>query len=99
MIWLKGRVSQELAELRKDVEAALSAAENAGRYNPEHRPFSPHITLAKMNADEWHKLGEKPNIEENFKFGFNAASIDVMESELKRGGAEYTILESCPLGD
>ncbi|MDD5589884.1 MAG: RNA 2',3'-cyclic phosphodiesterase [Candidatus Portnoybacteria bacterium] len=99
MIWLKGKISEELADLRSDLETALSASENAGGYSAERRPFSPHISLARINMEEWHKLVERPNIEENFKFGLNAASIEVMQSDLKRSGAEYAILESCPLGE
>jgi 2'-5' RNA ligase len=96
MIWLKGKINDELASLISDLEKALVSGEAV--FRAEKRPFSPHITLAKINMEEWHKLGEIPNIEENFKLGLNAATIDVMESELRRDGAEYTILESCPLG-
>ena len=33
---------------------------------------------------------------EEINLNFEVNSIDVMESELKRGGPEYTILESFP---
>ena len=48
--------------------------------------------------EQWRNLQEKPQIEQDFKAIVPVASIDVMESDLKRDGAEYTILEVCPLG-
>jgi 2'-5' RNA ligase len=40
---------------------------------------------------------EKPKIDEDISLNFQVKSIEVMESQLKRGGAEYTILESFEL--
>ena len=40
---------------------------------------------------------ERPIVEREFFLKFDVKSIEVMESRLKRGGAEYTILESAPL--
>jgi 2'-5' RNA ligase len=62
--------------------------------------FSPHITLGRIRTWEWRKIEpeERPAIEEEINLNFGVNSIEVMESQLKRGGAEYTILESAPLG-
>lgn len=98
MIWLKGKPSGEIAGLKEGLESALSSSEKINPFKIEKRPFSPHITLARINMGEWYKLKEAPVIEQDFKFSFNVASVEVMESDLKYDGAEYTILESCPLG-
>jgi 2'-5' RNA ligase len=42
---------------------------------------------------------EVPRIDEPINHTFLVESIDVMESELKKGGPKYTILESLKLGE
>lgn len=98
MIWLKGRASEELSKIKQELENALTSSEKVAPFKIERRPFSPHITLARMKMGEWHQLDELPRIEQDFKQSVPVASLDVMESDLKRDGAEYTILELCPLG-
>ena len=96
MIWVKGQKSQELSDLKKDLESALLEKVN---FHQENRAFSPHITLGRIKAFEWKRIEpeERPQVEEDINFNFEVNSIEVMESELKRGGPEYTILESSPL--
>lgn len=98
MIWLKGRPSDELIQIRKELEENLISSEGVGNFNIEKHPFSPHITLARVKIGQWRNLSSSPEVEQDFKASLAVNSIDVMESELKRDGAEYTILESCPLG-
>lgn len=98
MIWLEGKASKDLTELKAELDEALASSEILRSFRPERRPFSPHINLARIKMEEWRSLGETPKIEQDFKFSFNVANIDVMESDLRSDGAEYTILESCPLG-
>ena len=59
----------------------------------------PHITLGRIKSWEFRRIEpeERPKIAEEIDLTFEVNSIDVMESELKRGGPDYTILESCPL--
>ena len=61
--------------------------------------LSPHITLGRIKTWEWRRLEpeERPEIEEEINLSFEVNSIEVMESQLKRGGSSYSILESCPL--
>jgi 2'-5' RNA ligase len=99
MIWLKGKASEELSKIKKETENALMSSANIGSFRTEQRSFAPHITLARMKMGEWHKLDQLPKIEQDFKHSVWAASLDIMEIDLKRDGAEYTILESCPLGE
>ena len=41
---------------------------------------------------------ERPEIDEDVDISFSVDSIEVMESELKKGGSEYEIIESVGLG-
>ena len=60
-----------------------------------------HITLARLRQWEFNKIEpeEKPEINEDINLTFEVNSIEVMESELKRGGPNYIVLESCRLAD
>jgi len=96
LIWLEGEKSEELSSLKKDLDKLLSEAIG---FIPERRDFMSHITLARIRKWEWQKIEpeEKPDVHENLSLDFEVRSIEVMESELKRGGARYTILESVEL--
>jgi len=43
------------------------------------------------------EIDERPEVSEQISLGFTAASLEIMESKLRRGGAEYTILQSTKL--
>jgi len=93
MIWAEGEKSKELSALRQDLENSLT---KSIRFIPENRTFAPHITLARIKEWEWKRIEpeERPEINEKVDLFFAVESIEVMESELKRGGPIYTILES-----
>lgn len=97
MVWAVGDKSEELALLRQDLEKFLLQKVS---FIPENRGSAPHITLARISAWQWRKIEpeERPQINENIDLTFTVESIEVMESELKRGGPQYTILESHTLG-
>ncbi len=59
----------------------------------------PHITLGRIKTWEFRRLEpeERPEINEDIDLNFEVNSIEIMESQLKRGGPEYTVLESIPL--
>lgn len=61
--------------------------------------ITPHITLGRLRMWEFRKMEpeERPEINEGIDIKFEVSSIEVMESRLKRGGPDYSILESCPL--
>lgn len=98
MVWVQGEKSSEISKLKNDLEKAIAASANL-RFSPESLIFSPHITLARIQAWQFRKMEpeEKPGINEEINLNFEVNSIEVMESELRRGGAEYIILESAPL--
>ena len=58
--------------------------------------LSPHITLGRIRKWEWQRIEpeERPSIDEEIDLSFSVDSIELMESVLKKGGPEYTILES-----
>jgi 2'-5' RNA ligase len=59
----------------------------------------PHITLGRIKTWQFRQTEpeERPEINEDINLNFEVNSIEVMESQLKRGGAEYIILESFQL--
>jgi 2'-5' RNA ligase len=97
MVWVIGEKSNTLANLKSDLENELSGRVG---FQPENRAFTPHITLARIRKWEFREIEreDRPEINEDISLTFEVSSIEVMESFLKRGGAEYAVLESAPLG-
>jgi RNA 2',3'-cyclic 3'-phosphodiesterase len=100
MIWAIGEKSKEFSAIRKDLDDLLLGSEEI-RFSADGKEFSPHITLARIRAWEWVKIEpeERPQINEDVDINFSVDSIEVMESQLKRGGPNYEIIESFPLGN
>lgn len=98
MVWALGEKLKEFSALKNDLDNMLLGSQKI-RFLAENKEFSPHITLARIKTWEWSKIEpeERPEIEEDVDINFFVDSIEVMESELKRGGAEYEILGSFPL--
>ncbi|MGD0576893.1 MAG: RNA 2',3'-cyclic phosphodiesterase [Candidatus Staskawiczbacteria bacterium] len=98
MIWAEGEKSGELADLKNDLQESLLEKIS---FRPESREFHPHITLARIREMEFRNfdLEEVPEVNEAVDLVFTVESIEVMESELKRGGPVYTTLESHVLGE
>ena len=98
MVWVNGEQSEELGRLQKALETALLSNPNITLESEDaiNKNFSPHITLGRVVQWQWAKLEpeEIPELNKDFLHNFSVNSIEVMESELKRGGAEYTILKS-----
>ncbi len=94
MILVEAEKSAGLAELQADLEKALAASKIS--FQPENRAFKSHITLGRIKEWEFRRIEpeERPEINEEINLSFEVKSIEIMESRLKRGGAEYTILES-----
>lgn len=107
MVWAEGERSNELGELRQDLqeclfEEAASLAPDVRRPSGRRtsRDFSAHITLARIKEWEFKRidLEERPDVNQEIDLFFAVESIEVMESQLKRGGPVYTVLESCAFG-
>lgn len=97
MIWAVGNTPKELVSLQKGLEKAF-AASTVLHFTPEKRPYSLHLTLARLNDFELQAMeqDELPIIDEEVSWEIPADSFEVMESHLKRGGAEYSVVESIP---
>jgi 2'-5' RNA ligase len=99
LVWVEGKKSEELGKLQKELENSLFSVSIKGAGEPENRSYIPHITLGRIRALEFRQIEpeDRPEINEEISLSFEVNSIEVMESNLKHGGAEYTILESVPL--
>jgi 2'-5' RNA ligase len=97
MVWAEGEKSAEVAKLQRDLENSLT--EGVPRFEGESRAYSPHITLARLKTWEFKAMEptERPEISEDISLDFEVNSVELMESHLKRSGAEYSVLESFPL--
>ena len=96
LVWAEGERSDQLDFLREEVNNTL---EGSIGFSSERRDFLPHITMGRIRKWEWRKIEpeERPDILENISFSFEVRSIEIMESELKRTGAEYVELGSISL--
>lgn len=86
-----------LTQLQKDLDTALAAM----GFTPESRPFTAHLTLARMRdeaspaeRDAIGKLVETTRFEGG---EFGVASFSLMRSQLRREGPIYTQMASVPL--
>ncbi len=88
MIWAVGEKSEEFTALKDGLDKSLGISES--------REFSPHITLGRIRKWDWQRIEpeERPEINEEINLIFSVNSIEIMESVLKRGGPEYSIIES-----
>jgi 2'-5' RNA ligase len=113
MVWADGESSDEIVDLKKDLQEYLLdkirfRPDERGFTPLETAPagglfltgFIPHITLARISEWAFRQIEpeERPEINEDIDLTFSVESIEVMESQLRRGGPQYTIIESHELG-
>ena len=93
VVWVEGEKSDDLVDLKEDLEEYLAEKVT---YRPDEKGFAPHITLARISEFAFRQIEpeERPEISEEIDLPFLVESIEVMESELKREGPEYIIVES-----
>jgi len=93
MIWATGENSLELGSLQADLEKELLDIKK-----PDNG-FVPHITLGKVIQWQFNRIEpeERPDIFKDVSLSFPVNSIEIMESNLGRGGADYAVLKSIPL--
>jgi 2'-5' RNA ligase len=96
-------VTGELAPLLALQQHIATGLEALG-FPREERPFSPHLTLARLKqplapdiAGQLDAVQQAP-IPHGERAAFVVDEIAVMKSELLRSGARYTQLRACPLG-
>lgn len=87
-VWAVIEASEQIANLQKDVAQTLKTM----GFKTEDKAYNPHITLARIRQLEFKRLDpeEYPLIEEDISLSFSVSFISIMESKLKKGGAEYT---------
>ena len=97
LIWLDLEKKPELLTLAEKLKKGVGDSGILKKI--EKREFSPHITLGRIRTWQWRKIEpeERPEIEREISLDFEVKSIEVMESILKRTGAEYRVLESVKL--
>lgn len=105
ILWIGfGGSLDALARLQSQIEAAV---QNAG-FDPETRPFSPHLTIGRVkrsaSSSQIRTAGEKfqayaQSLGNDYLFGeFSVEEIVYMHSKLGPGGPVYTALGRFPLG-
>jgi len=59
----------------------------------------PHITLGRIKAWAFRQIEpeERPEVAQEINLNFEVNSLEVVESQLKKSGPDYTILASCQL--
>ena len=89
---------QQLTQLQQRLDAELTVL----GFPPEERPFRPHLTLARAphNTREQPQLAPLLQVYRGRSFGEIAVEhLQLLQSQLRREGAVYTLLRSIPLPD
>lgn len=104
VIWVGLQEDQGLLTLRT-LHAALEAALTAHGFAGDDRPFTPHITLARVrdsaSLEERRALGETLfQAMQNYPImgSFTVRNVVIMRSDLGSSGPRYTPMASLPLG-
>lgn len=90
LVWAEGKANKEFSNFVEKLKQELI---DAGIFVDQKHSFLPHLTLARAKNKEL--FGK--NIEEKIDLIFRIEEIALMESKLKREGAEYTLLFSTNL--
>jgi len=93
MVWLTGKKSKEMGELKNDLEKRISNIPEQ-KISTFKEGLTPHVTLGRLIKTDFREMKEKPIIDKNVSIKFEVFSIDVIESELNSNGAQYTVLQS-----
>lgn len=96
MVWVNLEKTPELLKLQKTLKEEIFSLPSFQYKQKEKRPFCPHITLGRIKVWQFRQLEpeQRPAIEEEISLSFQVSSLEIMESHLKRTGAEYSILKS-----
>jgi 2'-5' RNA ligase len=88
----------KLAKLQQSIDSNLTPL----GFAPESRPFTPHLTLARMRNEaslterqKWGQLVAKTSFETSYTFEVN--SVNLMRSQLTPQGAIYSRIGSVAL--
>ncbi len=94
VLWVGADAGAALADLQCQVEKGVQAAGLA----PEPRPFSPHITIARLRDTPPHVAAEFEKRHQAFACApFEVTAFHLYESTLTGKGAIHTLVRSYPL--
>jgi 2'-5' RNA ligase len=97
VVWVGVAPDPRLEMLHHDIETACVAA----GLEHEGRPFRPHVTIARVPPgvdEQLLRALSRAARAVRFSDRFDAASVDLMASELAPDGPRYRLLHSSPLG-
>jgi 2'-5' RNA ligase len=96
VVWIGLEDADELPALQGRIDENLRAL----GFQPEGRPFSPHLTIGRVRSQKGTvRLMKGLEALKDTVFGeFTAGSVSVMKSRLGPSGAKYTRLYGIPLG-
>ncbi len=99
MVWATGEISEQLGKLQRDLEDSFFSSPVKKTHKSKNRAYCSHINLGRIHQWEFRQIEpeERPQIEEDISLSFPVDSIEIMESHLKRTGAEYVVLNSFKL--
>lgn len=96
VVWLGVERHPALELLANDVERVTGVF----GFEPEMRPFQPHITLGRAKRDARPAAFRSfPDLARSVEYGALVAveSVDLMKSTLRPGGAAYSVVQSAAL--
>lgn len=97
MFWVRVEKKSSLLKLQKRLEKDLAQHPKIGYQEESDRDYLPHITLGRIDQDQWKKLRDRKRVTEKLDLDFFVDSYELMESELKPSGAKYKILKTFSL--
>jgi len=86
LIWVTTHPNPNLTKIKRILSDNLSQEKIF--FQEKSKQFIPHLTLARFNCQP------KKFESEKISWQFSVKSFELMESNLRRGGAEYNILKS-----
>jgi RNA 2',3'-cyclic 3'-phosphodiesterase len=89
LIWAVGPTSDQLCDLRDELQAKLKA-------KPSSRPLKPHITLARFTKKDYFRFPKK-QLHEEIRWEQIVTSVCLMESKLESSGTDYKLLQKIKL--
>lgn len=98
MVWLSGKTSMDFKNLKERLEWRLADQNFITGFRKESRIAVPHVTLARFGEGDLREVEEKTRTLERLPLMVEVSALDIMESKLGAGGAEYSIVERVPFG-
>ena len=74
LVWLTGEVSEELKDLRQDLEEVFDM------FVREKKAYRPHVALGRMRMKKWQELEVCPEISQEVNVALDVSYITLFES-------------------